>query len=162
MTTEDWAHGAALLHDHLEWTRVAAGVDLRTHQPAVCDELDELRSVYGPGSGALFVARLGVVPVGVVGMRHHGDGSVELKRMFLRPVARGRGLADELIAALLCAAASEQAHTVWLETLPGPMDPAISVYRRNGFTIVPGQERTIAVDGLIRMERAVAATERCA
>jgi GNAT superfamily N-acetyltransferase len=141
---------------------MAAGVDLRAHQPAVCDELDELRSVYGPGAGALFVARLGVVPVGVVGMRHHRDGSAELKRMFLRPVARGRGLADELISAVICGAASVQAHTVWLETLPGPMDPAISVYRRNGFTVVRGQERTIAVDGLIRMERAISSTEPCA
>lgn len=51
---------------------------------------------------------------------------------------------------------------VWLETVRGPMDPAIALYRRNGFDDAPVREATLRVPGILVMERQLQTTSRCA
>jgi GNAT superfamily N-acetyltransferase len=129
----EWRQASGLLHDFAEWVHVVAGVDLGEAQPAIGRELDDLASVYGADDADMFMALDEGLAVGIVAVRYHGDRSAELKRMYVRPVARGKGIADRLALRIVAAAASRECSDVWLETLPGPMDPAIAVYRRCGF-----------------------------
>lgn len=65
-----------------------------------------------------------------------GDGSAELKRMFVHPDARGRGLAAGLLGAVEAEAASTGVSTVQLET--GPLQhAAIALYESRGYARIP-------------------------
>jgi GNAT superfamily N-acetyltransferase len=159
---EDGEEAVALLLDHAEWVRAAAGVDLAAEQPGFAGELAALAEGRVPWSGALFLARAGSRPVGTAGVRFHDDGSAELKRMYVRPVARGRGVGHELVEAVVDAAEAHGCDRLWLETKRGAMDAAIAVYARHGFAVVPGGPRTLrATDGIVVMARSLAAA-RCA
>ncbi|GIF10505.1 GNAT family N-acetyltransferase [Actinoplanes teichomyceticus] len=86
-----------------------------------------------PPDGAFFVAvRVGDDrPVGSAGWRRHG-GDAELKRMFTRPAARGRGVARRLLAAIEESARAAGCERVILET--GDRQPeAIALYESAGY-----------------------------
>jgi GNAT superfamily N-acetyltransferase len=148
----DFDQARAILHDLVEWIRVVLQLDLQTEQPALVDELAALEEFYGRPDAALFIASKGELAVGTLGVRCAG-GMAELKRMYVRPVARGSGTADALIAAAIDFAADAGCSHVWLETVRGGMDPAIAVYRRNGFTVVGDQKPTLAFGGVVVMRR---------
>lgn len=85
-----------------------------------------------PGRGAFLVAREDGVAVACGAIRRLDATTAEIKRMYTRPAARGRGLARDLLAALEGVAAELGAHRVVLET--GPRQPAaIALYRRAGY-----------------------------
>jgi GNAT superfamily N-acetyltransferase len=66
------------------------------------------------------------------GVKDLGDGAAEIKRMYVVPEARGRGLAQQLLVALEDAARSLGFTTVRLDT--GPKQPhAERMYRRAGY-----------------------------
>ena len=160
-TTDDWFQATALLHDYVEWLRAAVGVEPLDEQPALRAELADLAAVYDGRLARLFLAFDGPLPVGMIAVRHHpgprsdDPGTAELKRMYVRPIARGRGLADALIDHVIQDAHRHGRSSVWLETMRGVMDPAIAVYRRNGFDPGADAERTIALDGMVVLERAL-------
>ena len=58
--------------------------------------------------------------------------SGEIKRMYVRPVHRGRGIAKELLDALERFAAKAGYEWLYLDSAPG-MDTAVRFYQRNGF-----------------------------
>jgi GNAT superfamily N-acetyltransferase len=66
-----------------------------------------------------------------------GDGAVELKRMYLRPEARGRGLGKQLLAVALDWARAEGKSTVRLDTSER-MVAAQRLYETHGFRRVAG------------------------
>jgi putative acetyltransferase len=71
-------------------------------------------------------------PIGCVALRRRGDGEYEIKRMYVRPDARGRRLGDRLLEAVELRARELGAARVKLET--GTAQPeAIAVYERNGY-----------------------------
>jgi putative acetyltransferase len=71
-------------------------------------------------------------PLGCAALRRRDDGSFELKRMYVRPEARGDGLADRLLGAIERRARELGATRVKLET--GLAQPeAMAVYERNGY-----------------------------
>jgi GNAT superfamily N-acetyltransferase len=71
-------------------------------------------------------------PVGCVALRRRNDGSFEIKRMYVRPEARGRGLGDRLLAEVEARARRLGAARLKLET--GTAQPeAMAVYERNGY-----------------------------
>jgi GNAT superfamily N-acetyltransferase len=69
-----------------------------------------------PPRGALLVARLDGVAVGCGAVRRHDDETAEVKRMYVVPEARGRGVAAALLAALEQAAADLGYRRLVLET----------------------------------------------
>jgi putative acetyltransferase len=78
-----------------------------------------------------FVAWRDGVAVGCGGVALFADFA-ELKRMYVRPAARGSGAADALIAQLEGEAAAAGLRVVRLET--GPVQrAAIAFYRRHGY-----------------------------
>jgi GNAT superfamily N-acetyltransferase len=72
------------------------------------------------------------VPVCGGGVKKLGDGLCEIKRMYVVPAARGRGVAGELLVALEDAARALGYRRVRLDT--GPKQPhAERMYRRAGY-----------------------------
>jgi GNAT superfamily N-acetyltransferase len=161
-TGADWHQATALLHDYVEWLRGWTDVDPFAEQPQLHAELALLADHYATDAAALYLVDWQAIAVGVVAIRAQPDGSAELKRMYVRPIARGRGIADRLIDAAVAGATERQCHTVWLETLRGAMDPAIAVYRRNGFAESLTRAPTLSMNGVIVMERILGVARRCA
>lgn len=71
-------------------------------------------------------------------MRDLGDGEVQLKRMYLRPSMRGRGLGRELLGVALDWARAHGKRLVRLDTSER-MVVAQRLYEANGFVRVPGE-----------------------
>jgi GNAT superfamily N-acetyltransferase len=101
--------------------------------PAFDQDLDDPGSSYA----ALWVALAGDEVVGSVALRELGDGAVELKRMYLRPDQRGRGLGKALLAVALDWARANGAAVVRLDTSER-MVAARRLYEAHGFKRVPG------------------------
>lgn len=89
-----------------------------------------------PGRGVFLVAFRGDQPVGCGAVRKLDAGSAELKRMFVTPAMRGRGLGLRLLAALELEAAALGVTTLLLETGPHNHE-ALALYTREGFARVP-------------------------
>ncbi|HEY1531450.1 MAG TPA: GNAT family N-acetyltransferase [Galbitalea sp.] len=84
----------------------------------------------------VFVARDDGEALGMSALVDRGDGSAELKRMFVPPAARGRGIAAQLLRAVESFAAESGVGLIQLET--GPLQAAaLHVYEREGFTLIP-------------------------
>jgi ribosomal protein S18 acetylase RimI-like enzyme len=96
-------------------------------------ELAELPGEYAPPSGRLFLAREDDQTAGCVALRKIGDGIGEMKRLYVRPEFRGQGLGRTLTETLLREAREIGYRRVRLDTLPGKMDQAITMYRSLGF-----------------------------
>ena len=77
--------------------------------------------------GRFFVVLEDGVPLACAGIRRIAPGTAELKRMYVRPTARGRGLARLLLATCEKAAADLGYDELWLET--GDAQPeAVALY----------------------------------
>jgi len=72
-------------------------------------------------------------PVGCGGLRPIDETTVEIKRMFVRRAARGRGIAQVILQSLETEAAGLGARRVVLETGRGQPE-AIRLYENNGYT----------------------------
>ncbi len=96
-------------------------------------ELASVEREYGPPAGAALLAELDGEAVGCAGIRPlHPPESAELKRMYLQPQARGRGLGRALAEAALSTAAVLGYEIVRLDTI-AEMVEAAALYRGLGF-----------------------------
>lgn len=85
-----------------------------------------------PGRGTFLVAYDESVPIGCGAVRRIDEGVAELKRMYVAPAMRGRGVGRALLAALEAEARQLGVTRLVLET--GPRQPeAIALYEREGF-----------------------------
>jgi GNAT superfamily N-acetyltransferase len=75
--------------------------------------------------------------VGSVALRDLGNSTVELKRMYLRPDWRGRGVGKELLRIALDWAGDHEMRAVRLDTSER-MEAAQRLYEAHGFERVPG------------------------
>jgi GNAT superfamily N-acetyltransferase len=91
---------------------------------------------FAPPLGLFLVGYLEGEPVVCGGWRSHGDGVAELKRMYVPPRFRGRGLARAMLAELERTAGSAGHTRIILES--GQNQPeAIAMYASSGYTPVP-------------------------
>ena len=87
--------------------------------------------------GTFLVALVGGETIGCAGLRRHGDGAVEVKRMFVRVEHRRRGHARRMLAALEDWARDHGSTRVVLET--GMAQPeAIALYESAGYLPTDG------------------------
>jgi len=85
-----------------------------------------------PGRGSFLVAYEEAVPIGCGAVRRIEAGVAEVKRMYVAPAVRGRGVGRALLAALEAEARDLGATRLVLDT--GPRQPeAIALYERAGF-----------------------------
>ena len=126
---QDFDQVRLLLREYREWV----GVDpcFTTFER----ELAELPGEYAPPGGILLLAWDGDELLGSVGMRGISwlqEGCCELKRLYVRPAGRGRGLGRTLVERVLEVARGRDYRWMRLDTLPH-MHTAIALYRRYGF-----------------------------
>lgn len=88
------------------------------------------------GRGVFLLAMDGDLAVGCGALRLLEDGSGELKRMYVVPALRGRGLGRRLVAALEEEARSFGARRLVLET-GVRQETALALYRAMGFRTIP-------------------------
>jgi len=91
-------------------------------------ELAELPKEYR----VLLLAEADAEPAGCAGLRALADGAAEMKRLYVRPAYRGRGLGRRLAGEIIAAARASGYVALRLDTLP-KMAPAIALYRALGF-----------------------------
>jgi GNAT superfamily N-acetyltransferase len=118
-----------------------ADLDERYREDDLEDEPDHaflnlLHADVAPPTGAFLVAYLDGEPAGCGAVRGHGDGVAEVKRMYVTPDARGRGVARALLAALEVQAAALGYTRLVLETGTRQHE-AMALYESAGWTPIP-------------------------
>ena len=96
-------------------------------------ELDGLPGDYAPPDGQLLLAVEDDQAVGCVAMRKLGDGICEMKRLYVRPGHRGKGLGRKLAEAIIQEARSTGYQKMRLDSLTS-LKEAAGLYRSLGFT----------------------------
>ena len=124
----------------------------------VADAASEYEDPWGyyRDGGALILATLGAEPVGVVTLRplptdERGSATLELRRLFVVPEARGLGIGPRLLDTAVSTAREMFAARIVLETIPGPTDAAIALYRASGF--VDTAPFDVDLPGIVALER---------
>jgi len=99
--------------------------------------------MFEPPAGSFFVGYLGDEPVATAAWRRSDvealgtTRTAEVKRMYVAPVARGRGLARQLLGHVEADVAAQGFEVLVLET--GTKQPeAMSLYESSGYTRIPG------------------------
>ena len=110
---------------------------------------EELRTL--PGKYFALIVEPGQ---GCVGVRPLDSRTAEMKRLYVRPSARGSGLGRRLAEKAIAAAREKGYRRMVLDTVAGKMDAAIALYRSLGFReIAPYYENPIP--GAIYLELAL-------
>jgi putative acetyltransferase len=118
-------------------------------------ELAGLPGDYAPPSGRLLLAVVGDEVMGCVALRKIGECVGEMKRLYVRPAFRGRGLGRTLTEKVIAEAKQIGYASVRLDTLPAKMDQAIAMYRSLGFREIAAYYQN-PVEGATFMELSLA------
>ncbi|MGE5180082.1 MAG: GNAT family N-acetyltransferase [Bacteroidota bacterium] len=128
-TPEDFALARALF---LEYA-ASLGFDLGFQ--GFDKEVESLPGLYAEPRGTILIAEADGEAIGCVAVRPLDEGTCEMKRLYLRPQARGRGAGRALAEASVREARARGYRRMRLDTVPG-MDAAIAIYRALGFRAI--------------------------
>jgi len=118
------------------------------------EELASLPGKYSPPKGRLYLAYSGDDVVGCIGLRELEPGICEMKRLFLRESARGKGVGNQLIERLIADAHEIGYKKMRLDTYPAKMGKAVSIYESHGFYGIPPYYKN-PDEGVLFMELAL-------
>ena len=123
---ENYAQAAMLFREYAAWLNI----DLSFQH--FSEELSSLQSMYSEPLGAIILAKAAGEYAGCIAVRKFEERIAELKRMYVRPSQRGKGLGDALLRVALEKARELGYQKIRLDTLSN-MAPAIALYKKYGF-----------------------------
>ena len=95
-------------------------------------EIEDLPVKYAPPQSMLLIVYEGDVPAACAGIKYFDPGICELKRMYVRPAFRNRGLGRQLCELMFQEAQQRGYEKMYLDTMPG-LASAVRMYRGFGF-----------------------------
>lgn len=126
MTCEQTFADEGLIDEYLsELNELLGGFDPQRSVSAQPEEM-------APPQGVFLLIKEGDQPLACGGMKTFAPGIGEIKRMYTRPRARGRGLAQDLLEELEENARSLKMHRLLLDTA-SPLEAATRLYLRSGY-----------------------------
>jgi putative acetyltransferase len=96
-------------------------------------ELSGLPGGYAPPSGRLLLAHYAGQLVGCIALHPLEPGVGEMKRLYLRPAARGKGIGRVMVETVIHEARGIGFHVLRLDTIAPLMKDAVAMYRKMGF-----------------------------
>lgn len=125
-TTEQYQAAVTLFKEYAQ----GLGIDLQFQQ--FDQELQVIPTRYGPPQGELWLIQDGDQWVGCAALKQLDEHTCELKRMYIQPTYRGRGLADQLMEQALTTGRDLGYQIMKLDSLRR-LTPALKLYQRFGF-----------------------------
>jgi GNAT superfamily N-acetyltransferase len=95
-------------------------------------ELATLPGAYAPPKGRLYLAAADGTAMGCIGLKPFKDATAEMKRLYVRPAHRGKGIGRELVMHIIQDAKEIGYHYLVLDTLPSMIE-AQALYAQLGF-----------------------------
>src|SRR5439155_19572246 len=114
-------------------------------------ELDGLPGDYAPPDGRLLLAACEGVVGGCVALRKLDQEICEMKRLYLRPQFRGKGLGLILAERVIAEARQVGYKQLRLDTVEPVMKTAVAIYRKLGFRQI-APYRSNPIEGALYME----------
>ncbi|MBR5468137.1 MAG: GNAT family N-acetyltransferase [Firmicutes bacterium] len=96
------------------------------------EELQHLEDKYGEPEGRLYVGYLDGVLCGCIALRKMDSENCELKRFYIKPEFRGKGLSKVFLDKIIDDAKDIGYKAMYLDTLPF-LETAIGLYKKKGF-----------------------------
>jgi GNAT superfamily N-acetyltransferase len=104
--------------------------------------------------GHVVVAYLEGKPVGCGAFKEYSNDAVEIKRMYVLPEMRGRGIASQVLAELESWAAELHYNNCVLET--GKKQPeAIRLYQKSSYNIIPNYGQYEGIENSVCMKKSI-------
>ena len=113
-------------------------------------ELEELPGVYARPDGAILLALFGGEIAGCVAFRPIGEGICELKRLYVKPVYRSKGIGRRLVEEIIEEARMAGYTAMRLDTIPS-MIAANALYGLLGFIEIEPYVHN-PIDGALYLE----------
>jgi putative acetyltransferase len=114
-------------------------------------ELAELPGDYAPPDGRLLLVEHGRKSVGCVALHKLDVDTCEMKRLYLRPEFRGKGLGRALAKTVIAEARKIGYRRMRLDTVEPVMKDAVAMYRKMGFKEI-APYRPNPIEGAMYME----------
>lgn len=123
---QEWLEARRLVEEY------AASLDLDLGFQNFAHELEHLAGEYAAPTGAFLLAWEQGVALGCAGVRRFADGDGEIKRLYVAPAARGRGIGVLLARSIVAEARRLGYARLLLDTLPAMLE-AQALYVSLGF-----------------------------
>lgn len=132
---------------------------IKTFDTFLWDRYPELKKDYWGNNliefnANVFLVYLDKKPVASGCFKKYNGTTVELKRMFVSPEARGLGLAQLMIKELETEVKNQGFQTMILETLYKQIE-AIGLYQKMGFNIVDNYEPYVGLSNSVCMSKSI-------
>ena len=122
----DWLEARRLVEEY------AASLNLDLAFQNFAHEMENLAGEYSAPTGAFLIAREHGAALGCAALRRFADGDGEIKRLYVVPAARGRGIGALLARRIVTEARRLGYARLLLDTLPA-MREAQALYQSLGF-----------------------------
>lgn len=145
-TPHEWDEARRLVREY------AASLDVDLSFQNFAAELEHFPTEYAAPAGAFILAEDGGQYLACIGVRQFSDEVGEIKRLYVAPAARGRGLGRVLVERIIAEARKLGYRSLLLDTLPF-MKEAQSLYLSMGFKATTAYRfNPIAGSAFLRLE----------